>query len=233
MKKSMNSYMPIIIIIIVLLLILVAVIGIKKSKESNGKEELLNINYNIDKNDTNLKYETDNPVVAMYIENYGSVVIELYPNIARNTVNNFISLVREGYYDNNTCHRLVPGFVLQGGDRTGSGTGGPGYTIKGEFTSNGFPNNLKHEKGVVSMARANNPDSAGSQFFIMLGTAQSLDGNYAAFGRVIDGMDTVDRIAANERVANQETGKLARNLTIKKTVIDLNAYTPQQVEKVS
>src|SRR5699024_526104 len=132
-------------------------------------------------NEAELKqYDTKNPVVAMYIEDYGSIVIELYPEIAPNTVNNFISLVKSGFYDNNTLHRLVSGFVLQGGDPNGMGTGGPGYTIKGEFSANGVENNLKHTKWVVSMARSQDYDSAGSQFFIMLGTAESLDGEYAA-----------------------------------------------------
>ena len=112
----------------------------------------------------------------MYIKNYGSIVIELYPDVAPNTVNNFIYLVKSGFYDNNTFHRLVEDFVLQGGDPTGTGTGDPGYSIKGEFTSNGIENKLKHTERVVSMARGTDKNSAGSQFFIMLGEAQELDG---------------------------------------------------------
>ena len=176
-------------------------------------------------------YDTGNPVVAMYIENYGSVVMELYPDVAPNTVNNFISLVKSGFYDNNTFHRLVPGFVLQGGDPDGTGTGGPGYSIKGEFTNNGFENNLKHTKGVISMARNNDKDSAGSQFFIMLGTSTYLDGDYAAFGKVIAGMDNVERIEKEEVVSNEATGQLRKNLTIKKAIIDLKGKEYKEVEK--
>ena len=183
---------------------------------------VLGINYNITGNEASLdQYKTDNPVVAIYIEKYGSVVMELYPEIAPNTVNNFIYLVKSGFYDNNTFHRLMTGFVLQGGDPTGTGTGGPNYSIKGEFSSNGFNNSLKHTEGIVSMARnSSSYDSAGSQFFIMLGDADFLDGNYAAFGKVIDGMDTVKAIERKERVSNQESGQLAQNLVLKKAIVD-------------
>ena len=176
--------------------------------------------------------ETTNPVVAMEIKDYGTVVFELYPDIAPNTVNNFISLIKKGYYDNNTFHRLMPGFVLQGGDPTGTGTSGPGYTIKGEFTNNGFTNDLKHEKGVLSMARSSSYDSAGGQFFIMLGTSSHLDGNYAAFGRVIDGMDIVEKIEKEEEVADSSSGKLAKNLVLVKTVVDLKEKEYPEVEKI-
>lgn len=169
----------------------------------------------------------------MYIEGYGSIVIELYPEIAPNTVNNFISLVKSGFYDNNTFHRLVPGFVLQGGDPNGMGTGGPGYTIKGEFSANGVENNLKHTKWVVSMARSQDYDSAGSQFFIMLGTAESLDGEYAAFGKVIDGRENINRIVKSEGVSDPDSGKLTHNLTIKKAVVDLKGKEYSDVEKIS
>ena len=120
---------------------------------------------------------------------------ELYPEIAPNTVNNFISLIKKGFYDGLIFHRVIKGFMLQGGDPEGSGMGGPGYSIKGEFSHNGFQNDLKHTPGVLSMARAMNPNSAGSQFFIMHKTSPHLDGSYAAFGKVIEGMDVVNRIA--------------------------------------
>lgn len=205
------------------------------AKEENElKEDLLNINYEVVANEAELsQYETENPVVALYIERYGSVVIELYPDIAPNTVNNFIYLVKKGFYDNNTFHRLVPGFVLQGGDPTGTGTGGPGYTIKGEFTSNNYTNNLKHEKWVISMARSNSYDSAGSQFFIMLGEASYLDGEYASFGKIIDGKDVIERIEKEETVANEQTGQLKKNLTIKKALIDLKGNSYEAVEKIT
>jgi peptidyl-prolyl cis-trans isomerase B (cyclophilin B) len=191
-------------------------------KETVFKEELLGIDYMVEGNETSLNYDTENPVVAMYIMNYGSIVIELYPYVAPNTVNNFISLVKKGFYDGNSFHRLMPGFVLQGGDPDGNGSGGPGYSIKGEFTANGFENNLAHEKWVVSMARATDPDSAGSQFFICIDDARaSLDGSYAAFGKVIDGFAAIEEIEKNEKIADTESGKLKDNLKISKALVDL------------
>ena len=225
------------IIIIGTIILVVALLGIAvflPEKEIKPfKEKLLDINYDIEGNEEKLNnYNTDNPVVALDIEGYGSVVVELYPDVAPNTVNNFISLVKSGFYDNNTFHRLMPGFVLQGGDPNGTGTGGPGYHIKGEFTNNGFKNDLKHEKGVISMARATENDSAGSQFFIMLGKADYLDNNYASFGRVIDGMDIVEAIEKRENVSDPTSGKLARNLVLKKAVIDLKGKEYPDVVKV-
>lgn len=232
--ENKKMYMIVFGIIAVILIILVVAVVLNKNKTTQKVEEMLNINYEIEGNEMNLEqYQTENPVVAMYIEEYGSVVIELYPSVAPNTVNNFISLVKSGFYDNNTFHRLVSGFVLQGGDPTGTGTGGPGYHIKGEFSANGYTNNLKHTEGVVSMARSSEYDSAGSQFFIMLGEATHLDGSYAAFGKVIDGMDTIRLITKTERVSNSSTGKLATNLTIQKTVIDLKGKDYPDVEKVT
>ena len=137
-----------------------------------------------------------NPIVTFEMENGGVIRAELYPDIAPNTVNNFISLVKKGFYDGVIFHRVISGFMLQGGDPKGTGTGGPGYSIRGEFTSNGFRNDLKHSRGVLSMARTMAPNSAGSQFFIMHEDAPHLDGQYAAFGRVTEGLDVVDAIAA-------------------------------------
>ena len=136
-----------------------------------------------------------NPIVTIEMENGKNIYVELYPEIAPNTVNNFISLVGSGFYDGLCFHRVISGFMIQGGDPKGNGTGGPGYTIRGEFTKNGFKNDLPHKRGVISMARSMMPNSAGSQFFIMHADAPHLDGQYAAFGRVIDGMDVVDEIA--------------------------------------
>jgi peptidyl-prolyl cis-trans isomerase B (cyclophilin B) len=137
-----------------------------------------------------------NPIVKIEMEDGGVITAELYPEIAPNTVNNFISLIKKGFYDGLVFHRVIPGFVLQGGCPLGKGFGGPGYDIRGEFASNGFENNLKHTRGVLSMARSADPDSAGSQFFIMHADAPHLDGDYAAFGCVTDGMDVVDAIAS-------------------------------------
>lgn len=222
-------------ILLTILLASTLLTACSSNKTKEIKEDLLGINFNTETNEVELsQYETENPVVAMYIENYGAIVIELYPDIAPNTVANFISLTKSNFYDNNTMHRLVPGFVLQGGDPTGTGTGGPGYTIKGEFSANGFENNLKHEKGIVSMARTSvSNNTAGSQFFIMLGTASYLDGQYAAFGKIIDGWSNIENITKNEQVQNQETGQLKNNLVIKKTIIDLKEKEYQDVEKNS
>ncbi len=137
-----------------------------------------------------------NPVVTIEMENGGIIKAELYPEIAPNTVNNFISLVKKGFYDGIIFHRVISGFMIQGGCPNGNGMGGPGYSIAGEFTANRFKNDLKHERGVLSMARTMMPNSAGSQFFIMHEDSPHLDGQYAAFGKVIEGMDVVDAIAA-------------------------------------
>ena len=138
-------------------------------------------------------------MVRITMEDGGIIRAELYPEIAPNTVRNFISLVKKGFYDGVIFHRVIPGFMIQGGDPTGTGMGGPGYSIEGEFTSNGFQNDLKHTRGVLSMARAMDPNSAGSQFFIMHMDAPHLDKQYAAFGKVTEGMDVVDAIARTPR----------------------------------
>ena len=230
-KKSNNSLIWIISIIAIVGVILVAIF--LPNKEKGGKI-MSDINFNISGNETTLKeYDTTNPVVAMYIENYGAIVIELYPSVAPNTVNNFISLTKKGFYDNNKIIRVQQNFVLQGGDPTGSGSGGPGYYIKGEFAENGFQNDLKHEKGVISMARSSSPDSAGSQFFIMLEKSEVLDGRYAAFGKVIDGMDVIEDIEAKETNVRDSMGFLNNSINIQKTIIDLKGKTYPEVEKVN
>ena len=168
-----------------------------------------------------------NPLVTMEIEDYGTIKIELYPEYAPNTVANFVSLIESGFYDGLTFHRLVPGFVLQGGDPDGDGTGGPGYTIDGEFKANGYTKNtLSHDKGVISMARSMDYDSAGSQFFIVLDDSakSSLDGMYAGFGRVTEGMEILKEIEANEKIADDATGALEENITITKVTVDTFGY---------
>ena len=140
-----------------------------------------------------------NPIVTFEMDDGGKMVAELYPEVAPNTVNNFISLVKSGFYNGLIFHRVIPGFMIQGGCPQGTGTGGPGYSIKGEFSANGVPNVLKHSRGVLSMARAMHPDSAGSQFFIMVEPAPHLDGQYAAFGKVIEGLDVADAIVSADR----------------------------------
>ena len=141
----------------------------------------------------------NNPIVTIKTGAGNIIKAELYPDIAPNTVNNFISLIKKGFYNGLIFHRVIPGFMIQGGDPNGIGTGGPGYQIKGEFAMNGFPNDLRHTTGVLSMARAMHPDSAGSQFFIMAADVPHLDGQYAAFGKVIEGIDEVQRIVNVKR----------------------------------
>ena len=140
----------------------------------------------------------NNPIVTIEMENGDIIKAELYPEIAPNTVASFVNLVEKGFYDGLIFHRVIPGFMIQGGDPTGTGMGGPGYTIRGEFSGNGFKNDLKHTRGVISMARSMMPNSAGSQFFIMHADAPHLDGQYAAFGKVIEGLDAVDTIASTQ-----------------------------------
>ena len=142
-----------------------------------------------------------NPIVTIET-NRGTIQVELYPEIAPNTVKNFLSLVNKGFYDGTIFHRVIPGFMIQGGDPQGTGMGGPGYTIPGEFSSNGFTNDLRHTRGVLSMARAMHPDSAGSQFFLMVADAPHLDGQYASFGKVISGMEVCDAIVSTKRNYN-------------------------------
>lgn len=143
--------------------------------------------------------ENKYPIVTIEMASGQQMKAELYPHIAPNTVNNFISLIQKGFYDGLIFHRVIPGFMIQGGCPEGSGMGNPGYSIKGEFTKNSFTNQLKHSKGVLSMARSGNPDSAGSQFFIMVADAPHLDGQYAAFGKVIEGIEEADRIVKVDR----------------------------------
>lgn len=140
-----------------------------------------------------------NPIVTIKMKNGGVMKAELYPEIAPNTVNNFISLIKRGFYNNLTFHRVIPGFMIQGGCPEGTGTGNPGYSIKGEFAINGFKNDLKHTEGVLSMARSMHPDSAGSQFFIMVADAPHLDRQYAAFGKITEGMDIAKEIVNTKR----------------------------------
>ena len=139
-----------------------------------------------------------NPIVRITMDSGKTIRLELYPEIAPITVENFLDLVNKGFYNGLTFHRIIPGFMIQGGDPSGNGTGGPGYSIKGEFKLNGVSNTMKHERGVISMARAFDPNSAGSQFFIMHKDAPHLDGEYAAFGKVIEGLEAVDEIASVE-----------------------------------
>ena len=170
-----------------------------------------------------------NPIVTIEMENGKTIKAELYPDTAPISVNNFISLINSGFYDGLTFHRVISGFMIQGGCPKGNGTGGPGYCIKGEFASNGVSNDLKHTRGVLSMARTSAPDSAGSQFFIMHEDAPHLDGEYAAFGKVIDGMDVVDEIAS---VRVDYNDKPRQPQVMKKITVDTFGVTYPEPEKL-
>jgi len=178
---------------------------------------------------TAVDYSSDtNPVAEIVMSDGGIIKIELYPEAAPNTVNNFISLANRGFYNGLTFHRIIPGFMIQGGDPKGDGTGGPGYSIAGEFKDNGFQNNLKHTRGVISMARSQSYDSAGSQFFIMVADAPSLDGKYAAFGKVTQGMEVVDKIVGSQRDSND---KPLDPIVINKITVDLKGKTYSEPAK--
>ena len=155
---------------------------------------------------------SNHPIVTITMEDGKVMTAELYPEKAPNTVNNFISLAGKGFYDGLTFHRVIPGFMIQGGDPQGSGTGGPGYEIPGEFASNGFQNDLKHTPGVLSMARTMDPNSAGSQFFVMVAPAPHLDGEYAAFGKLIEGQEVADAIVSTPRSAWNDKPKTPQRM---------------------
>ena len=170
-----------------------------------------------------------NPIVTIEMENGSLIKAELYPEKATNSVNNFISLIQKGFYDGLIFHRCIPGFMIQGGCPDGTGMGGPGYAIKGEFSKNGFQNDLIHDRGVLSMARANNPDSAGSQFFIMVDKAPHLDGSYAAFGKVIVGMEIADAIVSGKTDWNDRPRE---KQVMKKVTVDTFGVEYPEPEKV-
>ncbi|MCR5332140.1 MAG: peptidylprolyl isomerase [Lachnospiraceae bacterium] len=171
----------------------------------------------------------NNPIVTFEMENGGIIKAELYPEIAPNTVNNFVSLVKKGFYDGLIFHRVIEGFMIQGGCPDGNGMGGPRYSIKGEFNENGFKNDLKHTRGVLSMARSMMPDSAGSQFFIMHKDAPHLDGSYAAFGKVTEGLDTVDAIASTP---TDYSDRPYENQRMKKVTVETFGVDYPEPEKV-
>ena len=165
-----------------------------------------------------------NPQVEIKMKSGNSMTVELYPEVAPNTVNNFVFLANNGFYNGLIFHRVIKGFMIQGGDPQGTGMGGPGWSIKGEFRQNGVTNDLKHDRGVISMARSMHPDSAGSQFFIMHAKAPHLDGAYAAFGKLVDGFDELDRIA---EAKTNFSDKPLEDEVIDKMIVTLNGYEPE------
>ena len=185
-------------------------------------------------NKTNKNEETrippkELPIATIVVKNYGTIEAELYPHIAPNTVNNFISLANSGFYDGLTFHRVIKDFMIQGGDPNGNGTGGPGYSIKGEFSNNNFKNNLKHTEGVLSMARSQNKNSAGSQFFIVTKDQPGLDGDYATFGKVISGMDVVHKI---EDAQTDSNDKPLKSVIIESIKVDTKGIDYPEPDKM-
>lgn len=216
MKKLINVKNIGLFIVVLSLSLLVACNGAEPEEEKETKEVK-----DTEEKQTFKGENEESPIVTMTMENGGEVIIELYPQLAPNTVNNFISLIQDDFYNGLTFHRVIPGFMIQGGDPEGNGAGGPGYSIKGEFESNGFSNELEHKRGVLSMARSQDPDSAGSQFFIIHEDSAHLDGDYAAFGQVIEGMDVVDEIVS---VPTEGQDQPKEDQTIKSMTVDLESY---------
>ncbi|SHH50072.1 peptidylprolyl isomerase [Clostridium grantii] len=202
--------------LIMISMILVFMVGCTDKTSNNST-----VNNNDNSSETPLEFNGPKPIVTIILNDDSQMTLELYPEIAPNTVNNFISLINKKYYDGIIFHRVIEGFMIQGGDPTGTGTGGPGYSIDGEFSSNKFQNDLKHTRGVISMARSGDPNSAGSQFFIMHEDYPSLDGEYAAFGKLIEGFEVLDRIATVEKDSKD---KPIEDIVMKTISVDLNGY---------
>lgn len=202
---------------------------IREPAAGKSVDERLKIRYNYLKDERKEDKHMANPVVTFEMENGDIMKAELYPEIAPNTVANFISLVNKGFYDGLIFHRVINGFMIQGGCPDGTGMGGPGYSIKGEFTQNGFANDLLHDEGVLSMARAMHPNSAGSQFFIMHKKSPHLDGAYAAFGKITEGMDVVNKIA---ETATDYNDKPLETQRMKKVTVDTFGEVYAEPEKV-
>ena len=201
---------------------LIGLIGCTNNKTSNPNNDK--------ESEISVESTEELPIATIKVKGFGTIKAELYPNKAPNTVNNFISLANSGFYDGLIFHRVIKGFMNQGGDPEGIGIGGPGYSIKGEFSNNGYTkNDLKHTSGVLSMARASNPDSAGSQFFIMAEDASYLDGDYAAFGKVIEGMDVVEAINSVETDSND---KPLKDVVIENITVDTKGIDYKEPEKV-
>lgn len=222
--KNINKYLKLILITVLMSsLVLVGCVNPKSTDKEEVNEPATT------SNDTDASKTNENlPVATITVEGYGVMEAELYPEIAPNTVNNFINLANKGFYNNLKFHRVIKGFMIQGGDPKGDGTGGPGYSIEGEFTSNGFANSLKHTKGVLSMARAQDPNSAGSQFFIMAGASPNLDGEYAAFGKVISGLDIVDKI---QNTATNSSDAPKKDVVITSITVDTKGVEYKEPNK--
>ncbi|MNM58195.1 putative bifunctional phosphatase/peptidyl-prolyl cis-trans isomerase [compost metagenome] len=222
MKKALKTR-PILIVMLMMFVLVLSACGAKKNAADTGSQAAPAAPAETSKDtateslqDKITNKDSKNPVVTIEMDSGKTIKVELYPKVAPNTVNNFISLVKKGFYDGTIFHRVIPGFMIQGGDPEGTGAGGPGYNIKGEFTQNNFQNDLKHTRGVISMARTKMPDTAGSQFFIMAADYPGLDGQYASFGKVTEGMDVVDEIVNQPRDAKDapNTKQVMKKVTV-------------------
>ena len=223
--RNVNKYLKL--ILITVLMSSLVLVGCGNTTSSN-KEDSDTSAAKSESNDTDSTKKNEHlPVATITVDGYGVIEAELYPELAPNTVNNFIDLANKGFYNNLKFHRIIKDFMIQGGDPKGDGTGGPGYSIEGEFTSNGFANSLKHTKGVLSMARSQDPNSAGSQFFIMTKDASHLDGEYAAFGKVISGLDVLEKIE-NVKTSND---KPKEDVIIKSITVDTKGITYKEPNK--
>lgn len=222
--KNMKGKLKFIAILAISAVLSISIVGCSNSK-SNEKVKEDNT-----KKQTEGKFdEKDLPEVTIKVKDYGTMKGVLYPNKAPNTVNNFIALANSGFYDNLTFHRVIKDFMIQGGDPEGTGIGGPGYSIKGEFSSNGFDNDLKHTEGVLSMARARDKDSGGSQFFIMTKDSPHLDGDYAAFGKITEGLDVLHKI---EDVKTDSNDKPLNEVKIESIKVDTKGKEYKETEKI-
>ena len=222
--KNMKGKLKFIAILAISAVLSVSIVGCSNSKSNEKVKEDNTKNQTEEKID-----EKDLPVVTIKVKDYGTMKGVLYPNKAPNTVNNFIALANSGFYDNLTFHRVIKDFMIQGGDPEGTGTGGPGYSIKGEFSSNGFDNDLKHTEGVLSMARARDKDSGGSQFFIMTKDSPHLDGDYAAFGKITEGLDVLHKI---EDVKTDSNDKPLNEVKIESIKVDTKGKEYKEPEKI-
>ena len=225
--KNINKYLKL--ILVTLIMTSLVLVGCGTSKSNTNKTAENDTKSSSESSETNSSEANKSlPLATISVEGYGVIEAELYPEIAPNTVNNFIDLSNKGFYNNLKFHRIIKDFMIQGGDPKGNGTGGPGYSIEGEFTSNGFANSLKHTKGVLSMARSQDPNSAGSQFFIMTKEASHLDGEYAAFGKVISGLDVLEKI---ENVKTDSNDKPKEDVVIKSITVDTKGITYKEPNK--
>ena len=229
MKKNIRGkYLKLIVLMVTVSTLFLVGCGKSNNSTDKNKGEINNEVVSDEEVKDDVIISEDLPIATIVVKNMGTIKAELYPEIAPNTVNNFISLANNGFYNGLTFHRVIKDFMIQGGDPNGNGTGGPGYSIKGEFGNNGFTNNLKHTEGVLSMARAGDPNSAGSQFFIMTKEANHLDNEYAAFGKVIEGMDVVHKIES----VKVNGDKPSQTIEIESIEVDTKGKTYENPEKI-